>query len=234
MKIIVIDDEKPTLSMFKLFLTAYGYDVHIAEDGETGLSLCRKVQPDMVFTDIKMPGMDGLEVLARIRKMDLSPEVVVITGHGDMEKALRALDLGASDFINKPVERDALNAALCRAEKRRQMPGHLPFDMKVSHPPSGGTLELTLHGRLSAPAAFLWRSCLDTAALQEISKVVLTFEDSFSIDSSGISLLMEQLRSIEKSGIGIVFNALPYNYIKIFQMAGMEKIAAFFPEPSPV
>ncbi|HKK00194.1 MAG TPA: response regulator [Desulfotignum sp.] len=234
MKIIVIDDEKPTLSMFKLFLTAYGYDVHIAEDGETGLSLCQKVQPDMVFTDIKMPGMDGLEVLARIRKMDLSPEVVVITGHGDMEKALRALDLGASDFINKPVERDALNAALCRAEKRRQMPGQPAFDMKVSHPPSGGILELTLSGRLSAPSVSRWRSSLDTPTLQGISKVVLTFEDSFSIDSSGISLLMEKLRPIEKSGIAIVFNALPYNYIKIFQMAGMDKMAAIFPEPSPV
>jgi anti-anti-sigma factor len=234
MKIIVIDDEKPTLSMFKLFLTAYGYDVHTAEDGKTGLSLCRKVQPDMVFTDIKMPGMDGLEVLARIREMDLSVEVVVITGHGDMEKALLSLDLGASDFINKPVERDALNAALCRAEKRRQMPGHLPFDIQVSHPPSSSTLELTLRGKLSAPAASIWRSCLDMATLPGISKVVLKFGDSFSIDRSGISLLMEQLRPIEKSGIAIVFQSLPYNYIKIFQMAGMDKTVVFVTEPSPM
>jgi anti-anti-sigma factor len=234
MKIIVIDDEKPTLSMFKLFLTAYGYDVYTAEDGKTGLSLCRNVQPDMVFTDIKMPGMDGLEVLARIRKMDLSPEVVVITGHGDMEKALRALDLGASDFINKPVERDALNAALCRAEKRRQIPGHFPFDMTVSHLPFSGTLELTLRGRLSGPAASIWKSRLNTETLQGISKVMLKFQDSFSIDSSGISLLMEQLRPIEKSGIAIVFKSLPYNYIKIFQMTGIDKMATFFTEPSPV
>lgn len=234
MKIVVIDDEKPTLSMFKLFLNAYGYDVHTAEDGETGLSLCRKEQPDMVFTDIKMPGMDGLEVLARIRKMDQPPEVVVITGHGDMEKALLALDLGASDFINKPVEREALNAALCRAEKRRQLPGQLPFDIKASHPSAGNTLELTLRGRLSAPAASLWRSCLEPATLQGIAKVVLRFEDSFSIDSSGISLLMEQLRPIEKSGIAIEFKALPFNYIKIFHMAGMNKMAAFVTAPSPV
>ena len=234
MKIIVIDDEKPTLYMFKLFLTAYGYNVYTAEDGETGLSLCQKKQPDMVFTDIKMPGMDGLDVLARIRDMNLSPEVVVITGHGDMEKALRALDLGASDFINKPVERDALNAALCRAEKRRQMPGNLPFDMAVAHPHASGTLEVTLRGRLSAPAASLWKSCFDTAALQDISQIVLTFGDSFSIDSSGICLLMEQLRPLKKSGITIIFKALPYNYIKIFHMAGMDKMAAFGTEPSPL
>ncbi|MBW2654843.1 MAG: response regulator, partial [Deltaproteobacteria bacterium] len=65
MKILVIDDEKPTLSMFKLFLTAYGYDVYTAEDGEKGLALFDEISPEIVFTDIKMPGIDGLQVLRR-------------------------------------------------------------------------------------------------------------------------------------------------------------------------
>ncbi len=118
MKILVIDDEKPTLSMFRLFLTAYGYEVHTAENGEQGLALCESVGPDIVFTDIRMPGMDGLAVLARIKETHPACQVIVITGHGDMDRALEAMDLDASDFINKPVERQALNAALMRAEKR--------------------------------------------------------------------------------------------------------------------
>ena len=103
MKILVIDDEKPTLSMFKLFLTAYGYEVHVAEDGEKGLEMFNTLSPEIVFTDIKMPGIDGLEVLRRIRKTNTDSQVIIITGHGDMEKAVEALDLDASDFINKPV-----------------------------------------------------------------------------------------------------------------------------------
>ena len=87
MKILVIDDEKPTLSMFKLFLTAYGYEVITAENGEQGLALFKEILPEIVFTDIRMPGIDGLEVLRQIRKISQTSQVIIITGHGDMEKA---------------------------------------------------------------------------------------------------------------------------------------------------
>lgn len=126
LKILVIDDEKPTLSMFRLFLTAYGYQVVVAENGKAGLELFDKERPQIVFTDIKMPEMDGIEVLKRIRSLNgcsetaenPHPQVIVITGHGDMDKAIEALDLDASDFINKPVEKRALESALKRAELR--------------------------------------------------------------------------------------------------------------------
>ena len=119
MKILVIDDEKPTLAMFKLFLTAYGYQVFVADDGKTGVELFAKEKPQIVFTDLKMPGIDGIEVLRRVRSFDdPKTQVIVITGHGDMEKAIEALDLDASDFINKPVEKRALESDLKRAELR--------------------------------------------------------------------------------------------------------------------
>ena len=77
--VLVIDDETATLTMFRLFLNAYGYTVMIAEDGNTGLGLVREHRPDIVFTDLKMPGTDGFEVLKQIKKMAPRTEVIVIT-----------------------------------------------------------------------------------------------------------------------------------------------------------
>jgi len=117
-KILVIDDEKPTLSMFGLFLGAYGYEVFTAENGLEGIELFKKERPPIVLTDIKMPGMDGLTVLKEIKKIDPKTEVIVITGHGDMELAKQALDLDAVGFINKPIKKEALDEALNKARER--------------------------------------------------------------------------------------------------------------------
>jgi len=223
MKILVIDDEKPTLSMFKLFLTAYGYDVYIAEDGEKGLSLFREISPEIVFTDIKMPGIDGLEVLRRIRKTDTASEVIIITGHGDMEKAVEALDLDASDFINKPVERQALNSALARAEKRKQMPRNLPFEFLETK--GENKLAVSVKGKLTASAKQAFSSMFKTRSINDVKNLCLIFDDSFSINRSGISLLMEVLRDLKQKGISIVMENLSYNYVRVFQMAGIDKMA---------
>jgi YesN/AraC family two-component response regulator len=117
-KILVIDDEEPTLFMFRLFLNAYGYRVLTAEKGAEGLEIFKQEKPPIVLTDIKMPGMDGLAVLQQIKEIDPNTQVIVITGHGDTDLAQQALDSGATDFINKPINKEALDAALKRAEKR--------------------------------------------------------------------------------------------------------------------
>jgi DNA-binding NtrC family response regulator len=88
-KILVVDDEKSTLGMFHLFLSAYGYTVLTAENGTEGLQLFEKEKPPIVITDIKMPGVDGIELLRRIKEMDEMTEVIMITGHGDMELAVK-------------------------------------------------------------------------------------------------------------------------------------------------
>ncbi len=117
-KILVIDDEEPTLSMFRLFLGAYGYQVFTAANGSEGIELFKKERPSIVLTDIKMPGMDGLTVLKQIKNIDPKTEVIVITGHGDMELAKQALDSDAVGFINKPIKKEALDQALNEARKR--------------------------------------------------------------------------------------------------------------------
>lgn len=223
MKILVIDDEKPTLSMFKLFLTAYGYDVYTAEDGEKGLALFDEISPEIVFTDIKMPGIDGLEVLRRIRKTGKPVEVIIITGHGDMDNAVEALDLNASDFINKPVERQALNSALVRAEKRKQMPQDMPFEFAETT--EGNTLIVLVKGKLTASAKESFLLLFKPETLTAIKEVRLVFDDSFSIDRSGIFLLMEVLQAlIRQEGVSIGLENLSYNYVKVFQMVGIDKM----------
>lgn len=100
-KVLGIDDENPTLSMFQLFLKAYGYEVLLAENGLQGLEMVAVERPAIVFTDIKMPGMDGFEVLDRIKAEALETEVIVITGHGDMQLTVKALNHQATDFFNR-------------------------------------------------------------------------------------------------------------------------------------
>lgn len=117
-KILVIDDEKATLSMFRLFLDAYGYAVYTAENGAEGLKLYRTEKPAIVLTDIKMPGIDGLSVLQQIREIDPNTAVIVITGHGDAALAEQAVALDAVAFISKPIKKEALDAALEKANQK--------------------------------------------------------------------------------------------------------------------
>jgi PAS domain S-box-containing protein len=117
-KILLIDDEEPVRKMVGLYLRSKGYDVITAPDGRTGIELFQKERPAIVLTDIKMPGMDGIEVLRRVKQINPETEVVVITGHGDINLSIQSLQLEASDFVLKPVGNEALSVALRRAEER--------------------------------------------------------------------------------------------------------------------
>jgi len=117
-QILLIDDEPDILRVLARSLRADGYEVFTAGSGIDGITEFERVHAKIVLTDIKMPGMDGIEVLKRIKGMDADAEVIIITGHGDIGNAIEALHFGASDFINKPVRDDALTIALKRAEEK--------------------------------------------------------------------------------------------------------------------
>jgi len=117
-QLLLIDDEPDILRVLSRSLRVDGFDVITAQSGEEGLDRFRGEAPPIVLTDIKMPGMDGIEVLKRIKKESPDTEVIIITGHGDIENAIEALKYGASDFINKPVRDDALSLALKRADEK--------------------------------------------------------------------------------------------------------------------
>ncbi len=124
-KILIIDDEESIVKFLSMSLKADGYDTVTAYNGKQGIEVFKKELPDIVLTDIKMPGMDGLEVLRQIKMIDTESEVIIITGHGDIDSTITALQRGASDFINKPVRDEALAVALKRAEAKIFMRGQL-------------------------------------------------------------------------------------------------------------
>jgi len=117
-KVLIIDDDDAIRRILSLSLTDAGYQVRTAPTGNEGLAVLAQEQCDLVITDIRMPGMDGLEVVRRIKELRPDTEVIVVTGYGDMQQAVRALQLDASDFITKPISDAALEVALKRAQAR--------------------------------------------------------------------------------------------------------------------
>ena len=117
-KLLLVDDEEGIRKVLSLSLQSDGYDVTTAESGQQALKLFQKEFFPIVLTDLKMPGLDGLEVLKAIKEINPDSEVILLTGHGDMESAIQSLQLGASDFINKPVSDQVLLVALNRAQQR--------------------------------------------------------------------------------------------------------------------
>ncbi len=116
--IVLIDDEEDIREVTALALADAGCAVRTAADGESGLRLCLEAPPQIVITDIRMPGMDGLQLLEQIKRRLPDTEVIVATAYGEIDLAVRALQLDASDFITKPIGDEALRMALLRAQER--------------------------------------------------------------------------------------------------------------------
>jgi len=118
MKILLVDDEPGILKVLGLSLADLGFEVLTAESGEKALDIFRRKRPSVVLTDIKMPGMDGIELLRKVKEESPATEVIMVTGHGDMKLAIQSLKYEASDFITKPIHDDALDIALRRAMEK--------------------------------------------------------------------------------------------------------------------
>ena len=104
MKILIIDDERSIRNSLKEILMDEGYEVDVAENGAQGCAMVEKEKYGVVFCDIKMPEMDGMEVLDRFASMGVDAAVVMISGHGDIDTAVECIKKGAFDFIQKPLD----------------------------------------------------------------------------------------------------------------------------------
>jgi len=120
-RVLVVDDEDAVRSSLKMIFEYEGYEVLLAASGPVGLKLAEQEQPDLVFLDIKMPQMDGLEVLKKLKERDGAPPVVILSGHGTVKTAVEAVKLGAFDFIEKPPDSERILIAARNALGQRKL-----------------------------------------------------------------------------------------------------------------
>jgi DNA-binding NtrC family response regulator len=118
-KVLLVDDEKDFIEMLSLRLEEVGEKITVAYSGQEALDALEKDDIDVVILDIKMPGMDGIEVLREIKKKFPLVEVIMLTGHGSTETAVEGMKLGAFDYLMKPADFDDLTLKLGGARKRK-------------------------------------------------------------------------------------------------------------------
>ena len=119
--ILLVDDEEGIRKVLGILLADMGYRVHTAATGTEALRTFEKRRPPIVLTDIKMPEMDGIELLRELKRISPETEVIMITGHGDMDLAIKSVKYEATDFVTKPINDEILEIALQRAHERITM-----------------------------------------------------------------------------------------------------------------
>lgn len=121
MRILITEDDRAIRRAIREILELEGHQVDEAADGEEALRRCEETTFDVLFCDIKMPKMDGLELMQSIKALDHQPEIVVMSGHGNIEMAVKALRLGAYDFIEKPLNLNRILVAINHLKEKGQL-----------------------------------------------------------------------------------------------------------------
>ncbi len=121
MKILVVDDERAIRNSLKEILSDEGYNVDVAEDGATAIDMAEKERFDVIFCDIKMPDMEGTEVLEKLRTDGVDSAIIMISGHGDIDTAVECIKKGAFDFIQKPLDLNRILITIKNATERTQI-----------------------------------------------------------------------------------------------------------------
>ena len=120
-QILVVDDEPNLRRVLRAQLERDGYDVHTAEDGEQAIGLLRENHLDLVITDLRMPKIDGMELLRRIVSSEDAVPVVMITAHGTIDTAVEALKTGAFDYITKPFDQAEVRTIVRKALRTQDL-----------------------------------------------------------------------------------------------------------------
>jgi two-component system, NtrC family, response regulator AtoC len=125
--VLIVDDERTLARSIRTFLSESGYDAEVAGDGEKALELLESLRPDVVFADVRLPGMGGIELLQRIREFDATIPVVIMTAYGSIEGAVEAVKLGAFDYLKKPVDLEELKLLADRARETSLLKQELSY-----------------------------------------------------------------------------------------------------------
>jgi DNA-binding NtrC family response regulator len=125
--VLIVDDERTLARAIRTFMTEAGYEAEVAGDAERALELLEALRPDVVFTDVRLPGMSGIDLLRRIREFDPAIPVIIMTAHGTIEGAVEAVKLGAFDYLKKPVDLEELRLLADRARENVALKQELSF-----------------------------------------------------------------------------------------------------------
>ncbi|HYT05998.1 MAG TPA: sigma-54 dependent transcriptional regulator [Gemmatimonadales bacterium] len=170
--VLIVDDEHTLARSAKAFLADHGYEAEVAATGEKALELLHSLQPDVVFADVRLPGMSGIDLLKRIREFDPVIPVVMLTAYGSIEGAVEAVKLGAFDYVKKPVDLEELKLLADRAREHRLLKQELSYYRRRA------TRDVGFEGLLGESPAI--RAVLERArqiaALDETPPVLLTGE----------------------------------------------------------
>ena len=120
-KVLLIEDDAPSRRLVQAILRPEGVEVSMAHDGKQGLEYAAAGEPDVVLLDLRLPGMDGLEVLQRLRSAYRNLPVIIVTAFGELKTAVEATKLGAFDYLTKPIEHEQLTFAVRRALETREL-----------------------------------------------------------------------------------------------------------------
>jgi DNA-binding NtrC family response regulator len=125
--VLFVVDERTLARAITAYLAESGYEAEVAGDAEQALRLLESLRPDVVFTDVRLPGMNGIDLLRRIREFDPALPVIIMTAHGTIEGAVEAVKLGAFDYLKKPVDLDELKLLADRAREHSQLRQELSY-----------------------------------------------------------------------------------------------------------
>jgi len=170
--VLIVDDEHTLARSAKAFLADHGFEAEVASTGEKALELLASLQPDVVFADVRLPGMSGLDLLKRIREFDPVIPVIMLTAYGSIEGAVEAVKLGAFDYVKKPVDLEELRLLADRARENRLLQQELSYYRRRA------TRDVGFEGMLgdSPPIRAVLERARQIAALDEIPPVLLTGE----------------------------------------------------------
>lgn len=119
--ILFVDDDRMILDMVREYLSEIGYEAEVVDNGVKALQMIKDRHFEIVFTDIKMPDIDGLELLAAIKQYRPDTEVIIVTGHGSMESAIRAMKVGSYDYLQKPFKLNVLKVIIDRILEEKRL-----------------------------------------------------------------------------------------------------------------
>jgi two-component system response regulator AtoC len=125
--VLIVDDERTLARAVKAFLAEAGYEAEVAGDAEQALELLSNLRPDVVFADVRLPGMSGIDLLRRIREFDPAIPVIIMTAYGTIEGAVEAVKLGAFDYMKKPVDLEELKLLADRARETALLKQELSY-----------------------------------------------------------------------------------------------------------